>query len=290
MTMGVNLLAAARFSAARAPVLDLIGTTALGAYSMRRTRSAWTGAILRVRRSSDSAEQDIGYSGTGDLDVTALLAFCGAGDGFLVTSYDQMGGARHQTQATAALQMQIVASGVYIGAMRVNTGTIQRATVTDAAFGLAASALTVCSAMRAIGAGGTAMGLIWGLGTVAGARLYPGTSASGLDLVNRPSGANIAASPTQTFSGGPCTLALTKTATANLSAVSTRLNNGAASTYAAAAIAATDNSFGMNNTATGTVSGIHDHFEHLVFAAELSAADLSVIALSQGAAVGATVA
>lgn len=268
-----------------APILDQIATASIGAYSTRRLRSAYAGSALRVRRSSDSAEQDIGFVGNA-LDTASMLTFCGAGDGFVVTWYDQSGNARNITQATTALQPRIVNAGVSLGAARIDSGTIQRLTITNAAFGLASSALTVCSAMKAIGAGGTAMGLIYGIGSVAGARIYPGTSASGLDLICRPSGTNIAASPTQTFSGSACTLALTKTATANQSAISTRLNNGSASTYGAAAIAATDNTFGINNTSTSTVSGIHEHYEHLVFAAELSAGDLSNIARNQAAAFG----
>jgi hypothetical protein len=46
------------------------------AYSLRQLRTAYTGAAIRVRRSSDNAEQDIGFVG-GDLDTQSLLDFVG---------------------------------------------------------------------------------------------------------------------------------------------------------------------------------------------------------------------
>jgi hypothetical protein len=67
---------------------------------------------MRVRRSSDNAEQDIGFVGN-DLDTAALLSFVGAGDGRVVTWYDQQG-SNNAVQATSSAQPQIVASGSLI--------------------------------------------------------------------------------------------------------------------------------------------------------------------------------
>lgn len=97
-------------------VLDSYTTGLWGLYSLRHQRTAYAGACLRVRRSSDSAEQDIGFSG-GFLDVAGMLAFVGAGDGFVRTWYDQSAGGNNIGQATAANQPRIVASGVYDGAI-----------------------------------------------------------------------------------------------------------------------------------------------------------------------------
>jgi hypothetical protein len=83
------------------------------AYSLRKLRTAYTGAAIRVRRSSDNAEQDINFIG-GDLDTASLLTFCGAGNGFITTWYDQSTNANNSTQATAASQAQIVSSGSLI--------------------------------------------------------------------------------------------------------------------------------------------------------------------------------
>jgi hypothetical protein len=81
-------------------------------YSLRRIRTAYSGACLRLRRSSDSAEQDIGFAG-GVLDTASALSFCGAGNGFVATWYDQMG-SNNAVQATTTLQPQLVASGAMI--------------------------------------------------------------------------------------------------------------------------------------------------------------------------------
>jgi hypothetical protein len=51
-------------------------TGAAVAYSLRKLRTAYTGAAIRVRRSSDNAEQDINFVG-GDLDTQSLLDFVG---------------------------------------------------------------------------------------------------------------------------------------------------------------------------------------------------------------------
>ena len=91
-------------------LLDLY-PNASGAYSLRKLRSAYAGNCIRVRRSSDNAEQDFGFS-SNVLNTASLLSFCGAGNGFIVTWYDQSGNSRDVTQTTAADQPQIVASGV----------------------------------------------------------------------------------------------------------------------------------------------------------------------------------
>lgn len=83
----------------------------VAAYGMRRLRSAYTGSLLRLRRSSDNAEQDFGYNANGDLDTAAIATFVGAGSGFVTTWYDQSGNGRNATQATAVRQPLYVASG-----------------------------------------------------------------------------------------------------------------------------------------------------------------------------------
>jgi hypothetical protein len=88
-------------------------TGATVAYSLRKLRSDYSGSCIRVRRSSDNTEQNIGFVGN-DLDTSTLLTFCGAGNGFITTWYDQSANANNSTQATAANQAQIVASGVVI--------------------------------------------------------------------------------------------------------------------------------------------------------------------------------
>lgn len=81
-----------------------------GGYSMRKISSTATNCI-RVRRSSDNAEQNIGFVGN-DLDTTSLLSFVGANDGFVTTWYDQSGNGRDAVTGFAIVQPRIVNAGV----------------------------------------------------------------------------------------------------------------------------------------------------------------------------------
>lgn len=84
---------------------------AAAAYSVRKLRTAYTGSAIRVRRSSDNAEQNIGFDGNGDLDTTALTTFCSGTNGFITTWYDQSGNGYNAIQGTASNQPRIVTSG-----------------------------------------------------------------------------------------------------------------------------------------------------------------------------------
>lgn len=88
-------------------------TGANTAFSMFKLREAYSGSCLRVRRSSDNTEQDIGFVDN-YLDETSLTSFVGANDGFVVKWYDQSGNANNLSQATASNQPQIVSSGSII--------------------------------------------------------------------------------------------------------------------------------------------------------------------------------
>jgi hypothetical protein len=92
-------------------LLDLY-PSASAAYSLRKLRAGYTGSAIRVRRSSDNAEQDIGFDATGNLDTSALTTFCGANNGFVTTWYDQSGNSNNVLQATAIQQPKIVGSGI----------------------------------------------------------------------------------------------------------------------------------------------------------------------------------
>lgn len=87
---------------------------AAAAYSVRLLSSTYAGSAIRVRRSSDNTEQNIGFDSSGNLDTASLLSFCGAGNGFVTTWYDQSGNGNNATQTTAANQPQIVSAGSVI--------------------------------------------------------------------------------------------------------------------------------------------------------------------------------
>lgn len=82
---------------------------AAAAYSLRKLNSSATNAV-RVLRTSDAQEQDIGFDGN-DLDTSSLLSFVGAGDGLITTWYDQSGNSNDATQATQASMPKLVDSG-----------------------------------------------------------------------------------------------------------------------------------------------------------------------------------
>jgi hypothetical protein len=93
---------------------DLLSVRASVAYSLRRLYSDYLGAAIQVRRSSDNALQDIGFTASGDLDIAALMAFVGSANGFVTTWYDQSGNGRNATQTDPTRQPQIVSNGALI--------------------------------------------------------------------------------------------------------------------------------------------------------------------------------
>jgi len=94
-----------------AGLLDSFPSSA-AAYSLRNLDKDYLGPLVRVRRSSDNAEQDIFGDYYGNLDTVGLKNFVGANSGFVTTWYDQSGNARNATQTTAAQQPRIVNAGV----------------------------------------------------------------------------------------------------------------------------------------------------------------------------------
>lgn len=91
-------------------VLDIY-PGAKGAYSLRKVKSSANYAV-RVRRSSDNTESDIGFLGSGELDTTSLLSFAGSASCYITTLYDQSGNGNNATQTTAARQPRLVNVGV----------------------------------------------------------------------------------------------------------------------------------------------------------------------------------
>jgi Bacterial Ig-like domain len=86
-------------------------------YSMRNLNPNLNTAAIRVRRSSDHQEQDIGFDANGNLDTTALLNFVGRGStdtGFVTTWYDQSGHERDMTQTDPDKQGVIVDGGTLV--------------------------------------------------------------------------------------------------------------------------------------------------------------------------------
>ena len=81
------------------------------AYSIRKLSSSYSGSCMRIRRSSDNSELDIGFV-NGELDTAAISTFISSSNAFVTIWYDQSGNGVNATQSTALSQPQIAANGV----------------------------------------------------------------------------------------------------------------------------------------------------------------------------------
>ncbi|MBC7588466.1 MAG: cadherin-like beta sandwich domain-containing protein, partial [Chitinophagaceae bacterium] len=103
---------------AAANTLDNLGltssTAALGAYSLRKLSSSYTGNAIQVRRSSNGTLSDIGFTADGHLDTTALKTFISTSSAYVSIWYDQSGNGYNavQTSNSNSLQPRIMTSGV----------------------------------------------------------------------------------------------------------------------------------------------------------------------------------
>ena len=94
--------------------MDAYVTGMLHCYALKTMLSAYTGPLIRVRRSSDDVEANISAVG-GALDTATLLTFAGSGDAFISKWYDQRGNF-DADQSTSTNQPKIVSAGSYLGA------------------------------------------------------------------------------------------------------------------------------------------------------------------------------
>lgn len=104
-----GIFAAPMMAAPAASYLDLLAVQPRAVLSRRKMISSATSS-MRVRRSSDDAESDIGFDGD-NLDASALAAFVGANSGFVRTLYDQTGNGEAANETTASKQPRIVNAG-----------------------------------------------------------------------------------------------------------------------------------------------------------------------------------
>lgn len=87
------------------------------AFSLRQIVPDYAGHCVKVRRSSDNVELDIGFTDTGVIDQTALLAHTGTSGsdtGYIVTWYDQGPYSMNATNSTASAQPTIVSAGAVV--------------------------------------------------------------------------------------------------------------------------------------------------------------------------------
>lgn len=85
---------------------------AVAAYSLRKLRKEYTGSAIRVIRSSDNSEKDIGFNNKGDLNITQLLDFVGNNDGYIDKFYNQgTGGSTYDGRKEFGDGAKIVSNG-----------------------------------------------------------------------------------------------------------------------------------------------------------------------------------
>jgi hypothetical protein len=92
-------------------VLDNISVLPTVAYSVRRISKTYHGFCMRVRRSTDNAQLDIGFDVNGDLDTTYMKNFIGTATGYVAIWYDQTNSGRHLNQPTISYQPRIINAG-----------------------------------------------------------------------------------------------------------------------------------------------------------------------------------
>jgi hypothetical protein len=94
--------------------LSAISVASAAAFSLRKLRCAYAGFAIQVRRSSDNATSNIGFTANGDLDTVALKTFVGANSGFVSIWYDQSGNNRNISQSVSTNQPQILLAGTIL--------------------------------------------------------------------------------------------------------------------------------------------------------------------------------
>jgi len=111
--MSLTLLGVSNKTITGTLLLDLYPGAA-AAYSLRKLKTSYSGSAIRVRRSSDNAEQNIGFTIGDSLDTTSLTSFCSGTNGFVTTWYDQSGNNRNVVNTAAVGQPQIVSTGAVL--------------------------------------------------------------------------------------------------------------------------------------------------------------------------------
>jgi len=126
------------------PPLDISGMpTARIAYGLRKLRSAYTGAALRIRRSSDNTETDVNFYNGKEVTLNStvdaggtLRDFVGSDTAYVTTWYNQSGNTSTQAgggswtgyptapnavQTTTGRQPELISSGVVNNALKFVT-------------------------------------------------------------------------------------------------------------------------------------------------------------------------
>jgi len=279
--IGSNQLLLARICDAGAVVgpkpllLDSLAGAPVAAYATWKLRLAYAGACLRVRRSSDSTEQDIGFSGN-NLDTAALLAFAGAGDAFVTKFYSQgTTASRDIVQATAARQPKIVSAGALTITSNGTPGMLFDG-VNDAlgvAFTLNQPSSRVMVARQ--------------VSHSSGSRLWDGASVNQAGLWQNPPSPNVVMFAGSSITLTGMTIGADHVVTEQFNGASSKgaIDNGSYVTGNAGAANATGLTIGASDTNGSSPSNIA-FYGGLIFGAIASDPDIALCRTKLGASVG----
>lgn len=283
------------------PVLDLLSVPSAAAYSTRRLRTTYTGNAIRVRRSSDNAELDIGFDSNGNLNTSALLTHCGANNGFVVTWYDQSVSGFNQTQAVALNQPQIVSAGAILlqgtrpAPTYAGTQLLAAATPTGLLQNVAGGTLNTVSRVTNVTVQGSPATVANALGTTRLGQFAAATTALPTQAT-RTLDADLVASITGALSILNQSVVRTSTATYSAGTAAQFTNGTADGTVALASSGNTSNtapaftSIGDTGLVTGANPFVGTVSEVLIFNSVLSLANRQILERNQGAYYGVTVA
>lgn len=125
---------------------SILPASAIAAFSFRKINPSYTGNCLRVRRSSDNTEQDIGFSGS-EFNSAAYTSFVGGSNGYLVAWYSQVTGNYNASQPSASAQPQIVLNVVNSRhVLRFNGSTHYLSLGSNATFNFSDFSINICAA------------------------------------------------------------------------------------------------------------------------------------------------
>lgn len=111
----INASAPYRVTAIATPLLpidSLIASTPQSVYSMQKLVYAYAGNCLKVKRSSDNTELDIGWSGN-YVDTSAIKSFISSDNATVTIWYDQTANGRNLTPVTNAPKIATAGALIY---------------------------------------------------------------------------------------------------------------------------------------------------------------------------------
>ncbi|MGE0431106.1 MAG: arabinofuranosidase catalytic domain-containing protein [Planctomycetota bacterium] len=164
---------------------DDLATMPVAAYSFRRLFTSHSGAVIRLRRGSDDAEQDFGTDANGDLDEAAITAWLAGATGYLVGMYNQAA-TGSVTQATTTAQPTYQAAPAHLdhAACSYDGGDDWIGEATSPVSALPFTVYVVYQPSVSYGSSD----LIWGIGAVSTASYVLFATGSGILLRARNGG------------------------------------------------------------------------------------------------------